>query len=117
VLLTGIAPGLALSLGIAGVVAASTGDQATGAAGQAPRDCPEAGPTDEPAKTVTLAVRGLVLDATTKRAIARFRVIPGALLSYGVTWQPHLITTHRGGRFDFSSTGWDEPGRPGRHRR
>ncbi len=55
-------------------------------------------------------MHGLVIDATTNRAIARFRVIPGALMSGGVTWQPHLITTHRGGRFDFppDARAWDE---------
>ena len=93
--------GLALSLGSAGVIATSTGDEATGPAGHAPLDCPEAEPNDEPANPATLAVHGLVIDAATKRGIARFRVIPGAQMSGGVTWQPHLITAHRGGRFDF----------------
>ena len=65
-------------------------------------DRPKAGPVDKPKKKPqTLAVHGLVIDATTKQAIPRFRVIPGALQRYGVTWQLHLITTHRGGRFDF----------------
>src|SRR5262249_17566877 len=104
----GIVMGLALSLGSVGVIATSTGDEAAGFAGQAQRDCPKADPNDEPANPATLAVHGLVLDATRNRAIARFRVIPGALMSSGVTWQPHLITTHRGGRFDFPPTGWDE---------
>ncbi len=108
--LVGIALGFALSLGSAGVIANSTGDEATSPAGQAPRDCPEAEPNDEPANPATLAVHGLVIDAATKRGIARFRVIPGGLMSGGVTWQPHLITAHRGGRFDFppDARAWDE---------
>jgi hypothetical protein len=98
--LMGITLGLALSLGNVWVIAAP---------GQVPGDRPEAEPNAEPAKRASLAVHGLVIDATTKRAIARFRVIPGALTSPGVTWQPHLITTHRGGRFDFPPTErvWD----------
>jgi hypothetical protein len=82
--LAGVVLGLVLSLGSAHVVA---------------------GPNDEPAKWPTLTVRGLVLDATTKRPIARFRVIPG-----GATWQPHLITTHHHGLFELPPTerAWDE---------
>ena len=53
-------------------------------------------------------MHGLVIDATTKRAIPRFRVIPGSMMGSGVTWQPHLITTHRGGQFDLPSLRfWD----------
>ncbi|MGP0069776.1 MAG: hypothetical protein ACLQGP_40020 [Isosphaeraceae bacterium] len=63
-------------------------------------DHPQAGADDRPRKPQTLTVHGLVIDAATKRAIPQFRVIPGALMSPGVTWQPHLIATHRGGRFD-----------------
>ena len=108
--LMGIALGLALSLGSAEVIATSAGDEATGPAGHAPRDCPEAEPNDEPAHPATLAVHGLVIDAATRRGIARFRVIPGALMSGGATWQPHLITAHRGGRFDLppDARAWDE---------
>ena len=68
---------------------------------------PEAAPDDKPKKKpATLAVHGLVIDATTKRAIPRFRVIPGSLHGPGVAWQPHLIATHRGGRFDLPPNPW-----------
>ena len=78
--------------------------------GQPPPDFPEPEPNGVRANPAIHTVRGLVIDATTKRAIASFRVIPGALMSYGVTWQPHLITTHRGGQFDLPSTRrlWDK---------
>jgi hypothetical protein len=51
-----------------------------------------------------------VLDATTKRGVAQFRVILGSPSRGGVWWQPHLITTHRGGRFDIGPDvrAWDE---------
>ena len=73
-------------------------------AGRVPPNDLEAGPEDEPVKPWVrpppLSVHGLVIDATTKRAIPRFRVIPAPRTSSELTWQPHLITTHRGGRFD-----------------
>ena len=73
------------------------------AVGQVPHD----EPTQKPAP---LTVHGLVIDASTKRAIPRFRVIPGSMSSPGVTWQPYLITTHRGGRFDLApnARAWDK---------
>jgi hypothetical protein len=82
----------------------------TVAVGQVVPDCPEL-EVDLPAvKVDTLAVRGLVIDATTRRPISRFRVIPGALLSSGVTWQPHLITHHQRGRFTLppNERAWDK---------
>jgi hypothetical protein len=68
------------------------------------------GPIVGPREPTPLTVHGLVIDATTKRAIPRFRLVPGALMSPGVTWQPHLITTHRGGRFDLPPDvrAWDK---------
>ncbi len=62
----------------------------------------ESDPKDEPVKVKprALAVHGLVIDATTKRAIPRFRVIPAPPGDPEVIWALHFITTHRGGRFD-----------------
>ncbi len=72
---------------------------------QVPLDDLDAGRDDGAVKVQppALAVHGLVIDAATKRGIARFRVIPGVQQSSEVTevnWQSHSITTHRGGRFD-----------------
>ena len=72
--LMGIMMGLVLSLGNVAAIAAP---------GQVPDNRAETEPNAEPAKRESLAVHGLVIDATTKRAIARFRVIPGALMSAG----------------------------------
>lgn len=57
-----------------------------------------------------LTVHGRVTDAATKKPIAQFRIIPGAVMSYGITWQPHLITTHKDGEFKLPPNGraWDE---------
>ncbi len=96
----GILLGLALSAASAGKIPTSTRAEATDAAVEIARDHRDAEPNGDPANRATLMVRGLVIDATTKRGIARFRVIQGARLSNGVTWQPHSITSHRGGRFD-----------------
>jgi hypothetical protein len=108
--LAGVVLGFALSLGGARVVAVTWGVEANGTARQAQHDRADAGPNDEPAKWPTLTVRGLVIDAATKRSIARFRVIPGALNSHGATWQPHLITTHQHGLFELppDERAWDE---------
>jgi hypothetical protein len=57
------------------------------------------GPEDTAAQPASLTVRGHVFDASTLEPIALFRLIPGAPGSRGVTWQPHLITTHERGRF------------------
>jgi hypothetical protein len=70
----------------------------------------EGGPKVNQVKPPALAVHGLVIDATTKRGIPRFRVIPASQRHSAVTWQPHYITTHRGGRFDLPPDvrAWDE---------
>jgi hypothetical protein len=108
--LAGVVLGLALSLGSARVVAVTGGVEVHGAARRAQPGRAEAGPNDEPAKWPTLTVRGLVIDAATKRPIALFRVIPGALNGHGATWQPHLITAHQHGLFELPPTerAWDE---------
>lgn len=73
-------------------------------AGASPRRAPQT------SARPTLAVGGRVIDASSGRPIDRFRVVPGALGSVGVTWQPHLITDHEGGRFDLPANprAWDE---------
>jgi hypothetical protein len=102
--------GATLCFGGAGDVPAASAAQVKGSAGQMRPDQAEDGPTEEPAKPPTLTVRGLVIDAATKRPIARFRVVPGALNEHGATWQPHLTTTHRHGLFELPPDvrAWDE---------
>jgi hypothetical protein len=104
-LLAGVLLGLALGLGVGRVVTL-----AAGAAVPSPRDRPGADPGEAAPTPAALTVHGLVIDATTQRAIPRFRVIPGALMSHGVTWQPHLITTHKGGQFHLppNERAWDQ---------
>jgi hypothetical protein len=103
---------LRVALGFAGAlfVAVTAGAQAIGEAGQFGFEQAEARAIKEPVKRLTLTVRGLVIDATTKRPIARFRVIPGVPNEHGATWQPHLMTTHQHGLFESppNARAWDE---------
>jgi hypothetical protein len=73
---------------------------ARAATSQLPPDQAVIGPIKPPAKRPALTVRGLVIDAATKRPIVRFRVIPGCVNGNGATWQPHLITNHQHGLFE-----------------
>jgi len=66
-------------------------------------DSPDARAKVGRANSAPLTVHGLVIDATTKRAIPQFRVV--SCVAYNsqlteLTWQPQWITIHRGGRFD-----------------
>src|SRR4051812_46636487 len=59
---------------------------------------------DDPGKPAPagLVVRGRVVDARDGRPIARFRLVPRADHADGRPgmWQPHLISTHEGGRYE-----------------
>jgi hypothetical protein len=57
---------------------------------------PEGPATAAPPK---LTVRGTVLDSETDQPIERFRVIPGAISTTHITWQPHLIKGFERGSF------------------
>ena len=103
---------LGIALGFFGspalVVAGDNG--ADPVARQDPPDDEEPGRPIAPARPPAFLVRGLVIDAATKRPVARFRVIPGVWNGREVTWQPHLITTHRNGLFEWPKDGraWEE---------
>jgi hypothetical protein len=101
---------IVLCLGGATAIAVTAGASAVGGAGQDGFNQVEPGPSKESMKLPTLSVRGLVIDATTKRPIARFRVIPGVPNELGTTWQTHLITTHKHGLFELPPDvrAWDE---------
>lgn len=57
-----------------------------------------------------LSVRGLVLDAMTKRPIPRFRVIHGVPVGTGTHWQPHLISSYERGLFEMpaNTRAWEK---------
>src|SRR5262249_46330597 len=54
-------------------------------------------------KAAGLVVRGRVTDAASGQPIARVRLIPAPASTSGgrTTWQPHLMKTHEGGRYEF----------------